>query len=141
ADRPAHRAARYRHRGDARGGPGGRRDGPRPPGRRRVQRDQHEPVQRQPGLAVHLHLRAGVLGLEVRSAPRLDRRADPGRARTRAHRRGEAARHAQQVEGMTTMAKRVEAVGATAYYGALKAIDGISMVIEPKAAPALIGPW
>ena len=41
---------------------------------------------------------------------------------------------------MTTVAKRIEAVGVTAYYGSFKAIDGISMVIEPKSVTALIGP-
>src|SRR5258706_9221589 len=38
------------------------------------------------------------------------------------------------------MAKRIEAVGVTAYYGAFRAIDGIDMVIEPKSVTALIGP-
>ncbi len=38
------------------------------------------------------------------------------------------------------MAKRIEAVGVTAYYGAFKAIDGVSMTIEPKSVTALIGP-
>ena len=38
------------------------------------------------------------------------------------------------------MAKRVEAQGVTAYYGKFKAIDGISMSIEPKSVTALIGP-
>ena len=38
------------------------------------------------------------------------------------------------------MAKRIEAVGVTAYYGSFKAIDNINMVIEPKSVTALIGP-
>jgi len=38
------------------------------------------------------------------------------------------------------MAKRIEATDVTAYYGSFKAIDGISMVIEPKSVTALIGP-
>jgi phosphate transport system ATP-binding protein len=38
------------------------------------------------------------------------------------------------------MAKRIEAVNVTAYYGTFKAIDSISMVIEPKSVTALIGP-
>src|SRR5882672_10372117 len=38
------------------------------------------------------------------------------------------------------MAKRIEAVGVSAFYGAFKAIDGITMVIEPKSVTALIGP-
>src|SRR5882672_4075897 len=38
------------------------------------------------------------------------------------------------------MAKRIEAVGVAAYYGAFKAIDNINMVIEPKSVTALIGP-
>jgi phosphate transport system ATP-binding protein len=38
------------------------------------------------------------------------------------------------------MAKRIEAVGVTAYYGSFKAIDSINMVIEPKSVTALIGP-
>src|SRR5256714_14504049 len=38
------------------------------------------------------------------------------------------------------MAKRVEAVGVTSYYGAFKAIEDINMVIEPKSVTALIGP-
>jgi phosphate transport system ATP-binding protein len=38
------------------------------------------------------------------------------------------------------MAKRIEAAGITAYYGSFKAIDSISMVMEPKSVTALIGP-
>jgi phosphate transport system ATP-binding protein len=38
------------------------------------------------------------------------------------------------------MAKRVEAVGVTAYYGSFKAIDSITMTIEPKSVTAFIGP-
>jgi phosphate transport system ATP-binding protein len=38
------------------------------------------------------------------------------------------------------MAKRIEAVDVTAYYGSFKAIDSINMVIEPKSVTALIGP-
>ncbi len=38
------------------------------------------------------------------------------------------------------MAKRVEAVDVTAYYGSFRAIDGVTMTIEPKSVTALIGP-
>ncbi len=38
------------------------------------------------------------------------------------------------------MAKRIEANNISAYYGSFKAIDSISMTIEPKAVTALIGP-
>jgi phosphate transport system ATP-binding protein len=38
------------------------------------------------------------------------------------------------------MAKRIEAVGVSAYYGSFRAIDGITMTIEPKSVTALIGP-
>ena len=38
------------------------------------------------------------------------------------------------------MAKRIEAAGISAYYGAFKAIEDINMVIEPKSVTALIGP-
>ena len=38
------------------------------------------------------------------------------------------------------MAKRIEAAGITAYYGSFRAIDSISMVMEPKSVTALIGP-
>src|SRR5256885_9671888 len=38
------------------------------------------------------------------------------------------------------MAKRIEAVGVTSYYGSFKAIDGVTMTIEPKSVTALIGP-
>jgi phosphate transport system ATP-binding protein len=38
------------------------------------------------------------------------------------------------------MAKRIEATGVTSYYGSFKAIDGISMTVEPKTITALIGP-
>ncbi|MEV1285883.1 phosphate ABC transporter ATP-binding protein PstB [Micromonospora sp. NPDC049679] len=38
------------------------------------------------------------------------------------------------------MAKRIEAVGVTAYYGAFKAIEDISLTVEPKTVTALIGP-
>jgi phosphate transport system ATP-binding protein len=38
------------------------------------------------------------------------------------------------------MAKRIEASNVTSYYGTFKAIDGISMTVEPKSITALIGP-
>jgi phosphate transport system ATP-binding protein len=38
------------------------------------------------------------------------------------------------------MAKRIEAIGLDAYYGSFRAIQGVSMVIEPKTVTALIGP-
>ena len=38
------------------------------------------------------------------------------------------------------MAKRIEAVNVTAYYGSFKAIDSVNMVIEPKSVTAPIGP-
>ncbi len=38
------------------------------------------------------------------------------------------------------MAKRIEAVDVTAYYGSFRAIDGVTMTIEPKSVTALIGP-
>ncbi len=38
------------------------------------------------------------------------------------------------------MAKRIEAVSLDAYYGAFKAIEGVTLTIEPKSVTALIGP-
>ncbi|MBT8228559.1 MAG: phosphate ABC transporter ATP-binding protein [Dactylosporangium sp.] len=38
------------------------------------------------------------------------------------------------------MAKRIQANSVTAYYGSFKAIDSITMTIEPKSVTALIGP-
>jgi phosphate transport system ATP-binding protein len=38
------------------------------------------------------------------------------------------------------MAKRIEAHNVSSYYGAFKAIDNISMTVEPKTVTALIGP-
>ncbi len=38
------------------------------------------------------------------------------------------------------MAKRIETVGLSCFYGATKAVDNVSMVIEPKTVTALIGP-
>jgi phosphate transport system ATP-binding protein len=38
------------------------------------------------------------------------------------------------------MAKRVEASNVSSYYGSFKAIDSISMTVEPKTITALIGP-
>src|SRR3954469_14873997 len=38
------------------------------------------------------------------------------------------------------MAKRVEASNVSSYYGSFKAIDNISMTVEPKSITALIGP-
>jgi len=38
------------------------------------------------------------------------------------------------------MAKRIEATNVSSYYGSFKAIDGISMTVEPKTITALIGP-
>ncbi|MEO3779725.1 phosphate ABC transporter ATP-binding protein PstB [Micromonospora sp. B11E3] len=38
------------------------------------------------------------------------------------------------------MAKRIEATNVTAYYGGFKAIENISMTVEPKTVTALIGP-
>ncbi|WIM96139.1 phosphate ABC transporter ATP-binding protein PstB [Actinoplanes oblitus] len=38
------------------------------------------------------------------------------------------------------MAKRIEASNVSSYYGSFKAIDNVSMVVEPKTITALIGP-
>ncbi|MEU5789365.1 phosphate ABC transporter ATP-binding protein PstB [Micromonospora purpureochromogenes] len=38
------------------------------------------------------------------------------------------------------MAKRIDATNVTAYYGAFKAIENISLTVEPKTVTALIGP-
>jgi phosphate transport system ATP-binding protein len=38
------------------------------------------------------------------------------------------------------MAKRIEASNVTSFYGSFKAIDSISMTVEPKTITALIGP-
>ncbi|MBN1170970.1 MAG: phosphate ABC transporter ATP-binding protein [Micromonosporaceae bacterium] len=38
------------------------------------------------------------------------------------------------------MATRIEACGVSAYYGSFKAIDAVTMTIEPKSVTALIGP-
>jgi phosphate transport system ATP-binding protein len=38
------------------------------------------------------------------------------------------------------MAKRIEASNVSSYYGSFKAIDNISMTVEPKSITALIGP-
>src|SRR6188472_4356715 len=38
------------------------------------------------------------------------------------------------------MAKRIEAVGVTAYYGAFKAIEDITITIAARSVTALIGP-
>ena len=38
------------------------------------------------------------------------------------------------------MAKRIDVSGLTAYYGAFKAIEDISMTVEPRSVTAFIGP-
>jgi phosphate transport system ATP-binding protein len=38
------------------------------------------------------------------------------------------------------MAKRIEATNVTAYYGSFKAIEQITMTVEPRSVTALIGP-
>ena len=38
------------------------------------------------------------------------------------------------------MAKRIETVGLSCYYGGLKAVDDVNIVIEPKSVTAFIGP-
>ena len=38
------------------------------------------------------------------------------------------------------MAKRIEAFNVSSYYGSFKAIDSVSMTVEPKTITALIGP-
>jgi len=38
------------------------------------------------------------------------------------------------------MAKRIEASNVSSYYGSFKAIDNVSMTVEPKSITALIGP-
>ncbi len=60
--------------------------------------DQHQPVQRQPGIVVALRLRPGRLGLEVRSPPCVGRGADAGSAGAGTHHRGQASGPTQQVE-------------------------------------------
>src|SRR5437588_268608 len=41
---------------------------------------------------------------------------------------------------MSTMAKRIDVSGLSAYYGNHKAIDDISMTVEPRSVTAFIGP-
>ncbi|GGQ42550.1 phosphate import ATP-binding protein PstB [Couchioplanes caeruleus subsp. azureus] len=41
---------------------------------------------------------------------------------------------------MSPMAKRITASNVSSYYGSFKAIDNISMTVEPKTITALIGP-
>src|SRR4051794_17387860 len=38
------------------------------------------------------------------------------------------------------MAKRIETIGLSCYYGSLKAVDDVSITIEPKSVTAFIGP-
>jgi phosphate transport system ATP-binding protein len=38
------------------------------------------------------------------------------------------------------MAKRIETIGLSCYYGKTKAVDDVSLTIEPKSVTALIGP-
>ena len=38
------------------------------------------------------------------------------------------------------MAKRIDVSGLTAYYGSHKAIEDISMTVEPRSVTAFIGP-
>jgi phosphate transport system ATP-binding protein len=38
------------------------------------------------------------------------------------------------------MAKRIETVDLSCYYGGVKAVEGVSLTIEPKSVTALIGP-
>ena len=38
------------------------------------------------------------------------------------------------------MAKRIETVGLSCYYGAAKAVDDVSITVEPKSVTAFIGP-
>jgi phosphate transport system ATP-binding protein len=40
----------------------------------------------------------------------------------------------------TVMAKRIEAVGLSCFYGKTKAVDDVTLAIEPKTVTALIGP-
>src|SRR5690606_4591997 len=133
ARRTADRVAGHRHRGDAGRGPGRRGDRPRLVGRRRLSRDQLQPVREQPVVALALRLQPSHRLVEVRAAARVGGRAHVGRAGDGAHHRGETARSAKParpITGGTTMAKRIEAVGITAYYGSVKAIEDINLVVE-----------
>jgi phosphate transport system ATP-binding protein len=38
------------------------------------------------------------------------------------------------------MAKRIETVDLSCYYGSVKAVDGVSLTVEPKSVTAFIGP-
>ncbi|OEV31432.1 phosphate ABC transporter ATP-binding protein, partial [Streptomyces nanshensis] len=38
------------------------------------------------------------------------------------------------------MAKRIDVSGLSAYYGSFRAIDDISMTVEPRSVTAFIGP-
>jgi phosphate transport system ATP-binding protein len=38
------------------------------------------------------------------------------------------------------MAKRIETVDLSCYYGSMKAVDGVSLTVEPKSVTAFIGP-
>jgi phosphate transport system ATP-binding protein len=41
---------------------------------------------------------------------------------------------------LTTMAKRIDVSGLSAYYGAVRAIEDISLTVEPRTVTAFIGP-
>ncbi|MDP9240220.1 MAG: ATP-binding cassette domain-containing protein, partial [Actinomycetota bacterium] len=38
------------------------------------------------------------------------------------------------------MAKRIETIDLSCFYGTHKAVEGVSLVVEPKTVTALIGP-
>ena len=46
----------------------------------------------------------------------------------------------REKEAVISMAKRIDVSGLSAYYGSHKAIDDISMTVEPRSVTAFIGP-
>ena len=101
------------------------------------------PFERQPVVAVaSTSTSRPATRLEVRARPRLGRRADPGRPGPHPHRRGEAARPAQQAGPIrsTPWPSASKPTASRRTTARFKAIDGITMTIEPKSVTALIGP-
>src|SRR5690606_38264329 len=138
----AHRPRRPGDRGHARRGPGGRGDRAAAAHRLVHRLDQPRPVPRPADGAPALRLRSGGPPLRHRDRPGVDRRAHPDPDRHAAQPRG--ARHRVVAlageERILTVAQQIEVSDLTAYYGSHKAVEGITMTIEPRTVTALIGP-
>ena len=144
-------AGRHRHRRDARGGPGDRRDRAAADRGRLHAEPEQQPPQRPDddpaGVRLPVLRRPGQPGLGV-PGPGLGRCTHPDPDRHDPEPRGASdrgevrpqSRTLSEKRKATTMSKRIEVNDLNVYYGDFKAVEDVSLTVEPRTVMAFIGP-